>query len=184
MNEDHYDEMLEKIKSMASMVGTTVVDPPPPSKEKKIQEILEAYEELYDIPNSAVFNKDGLLVATGFQKKYLNPDVLGGFGGKLFDTALQVIDELFAKPHHKDELNQYVEGDLPKRKTALHHIMLETLISFTGNDADAQPITVMITPISEIGFLVFLIEVKEHIALIKLTVPQLIMNLQHVLICG
>jgi predicted regulator of Ras-like GTPase activity (Roadblock/LC7/MglB family) len=145
-------------------------------KERRVIEIIETFEIQFQIPNTAIFNEDALLIATGFKENYLDANILGGQAVKLFTVALSVVDEILAKPHHIDHMRQYLPKNLPKRTVILENIIVDTSVSIFNIDLlreENKPISILISSIDGMGYIAMIIENKANLELIEQQLPSL-----------
>jgi hypothetical protein len=145
-------------------------------KERRVVSVIEEFEAKFGVPNTAVFNEDALLIAIGFQKNYIDADILGGNAVRLFDMAASVVDEILAKPHHIEHLQPYLKHDLPKRPVELKNIIVETVIENLNretNQYEKQYRSILISNIAGVGYIAMLIESKGNLEAVEQNLPDL-----------
>jgi hypothetical protein len=145
-------------------------------KERRVVSVIEAFEVKFGVPNTAVFNEDALLIASGFHRNYMDADILGGNAGRLFDMAAGVVDEILAKPHHIEHLKPYLKQDLQKRSVELKNIIVETAVenlNVETNQQEMQYRSILISNIPGVGFIAMLIENKANLAAVEQNLPDL-----------
>lgn len=98
--------------------------------ERALKRILEKYEKRLGFPNSLLSYK-GLTIADGFNKKFLNVELVSARGDSIFKDLHEFLDEILAQPHFSDleqeknmkqQLNVQI---LPKRKVRLKTVVIE-----------------------------------------------------------
>jgi hypothetical protein len=140
-------------------------------KEKRLKDTIEKFEDEHDVPNTAIFNEDGLLVACGFTDKSMDSEIVGYNGTKLFETAKTVIDGLFSKPRFKTDVQKYVQCNIPDLYAGLQNVLMEAKVE--KEDGGVGDVMILVSPIEGVGFILMFIERKEYLALIKMNLPEL-----------
>jgi hypothetical protein len=145
-------------------------------KERRVVALIEDFEAKFGVPNTAVFNEDALLIATGFKENYIDADILGGNSVKLFSTAASVVDEILAKPHHIDHLKPFLPKELPKRPVELKNIIVETdieVLNFNTGQNEKRYLSILISSIVGVGYIAMLIGDKANLEAIEQNLPAL-----------
>lgn len=107
-------------------------------RDKKLQLILNTYNEAFKIPFSAIVDHQGLLLEVGTTKDALNAERLGAHGADLFETAERFNDEIV--------LNKF------SPRIGFYMILQN------WHEIEGENYSVLISPIEKIGFLILIME--------------------------
>lgn len=153
------------------------------AKERKVKDILEKYEKMYSFSISVV-GYQGLLIANGFLKNFLDKDMMTAQGDVLLDFANTFMRRVMGQAYVPEQsgLRKHLKVDqLPQRKVELQQITMELAVE-NYYRKEMEKYEVIITPLDAIekAFLLVILE-KSSNRLIKLDLAMEKRELEQVL---